>query len=104
MYIYIFYIHNFYYIVFIFYLHFFGMGPAQPTWAGLDPASPARLLAQASNPAGQTKKKLKARVNCSRVHEHCVKVIKLPSHSVVVTIKLEMKIQEGMKKRAYLLL
>jgi len=43
-------------------------------------------------------------VNCSRVHEHCVKVIKLPSHSILVTIKFEMKIQEGMKRRAYLLL
>jgi hypothetical protein len=30
-----------------------GLGPAQPTWAGLDPASPARSLAQASDPAGQ---------------------------------------------------
>jgi hypothetical protein len=30
-----------------------GLGPAQPTWAGLDPASPARPLAQASGPAGQ---------------------------------------------------
>jgi hypothetical protein len=40
----------------------------------------------------------------SRVHEHCVKVIKLPSHSVLVTIQFEMKMQKGMKKRAYLLL
>jgi len=30
-----------------------GLGPAQPTWVGLDPASPARPLAQASGPAGQ---------------------------------------------------
>jgi len=29
------------------------MGPAQPIWAGLDLASPARSLAQASDPAGQ---------------------------------------------------
>jgi hypothetical protein len=29
-----------------------GLGPAQPTWAGLDPASPARSLAQASDLAG----------------------------------------------------
>jgi len=28
------------------------LGPAQPTWAGLDPAGPARSLAQASDPAG----------------------------------------------------
>jgi len=34
-----------------------GLGPAQPTWAGLDPGSPARPLAQASGPAGQKKKK-----------------------------------------------
>jgi len=35
---------------------FLGLGPAQPIWAGLDPASPARSLAQASDwavlPAG----------------------------------------------------
>jgi hypothetical protein len=29
-----------------------GLGPAQPTWAGLDPTSPAWSLAQASDPAG----------------------------------------------------
>jgi len=31
---------------------FLGLGPAQPSWAGLDPASPARSLAQTSDPAG----------------------------------------------------
>ena len=31
---------------------FLGLGPTQPTWAGLDPASPARSLAYASDPAG----------------------------------------------------
>ena len=31
---------------------FLGLGPAQPTWAGLDPAGPARSLGQASDPAG----------------------------------------------------
>jgi hypothetical protein len=41
----------FYFLFFIFFL-FFGLGPAQPTCAGLDPASPAWSLAQASNPAG----------------------------------------------------
>jgi len=40
-----------YFIFYIFYI-FFGPGPAQPTWAGLDPASPAWSLAQASDPAG----------------------------------------------------
>ena len=44
----------FLYIFFIFVL-FFGLGPAQPTWAGLDPASPTQSLAQASDPAGPYK-------------------------------------------------
>jgi len=35
-----------------------GLGPAQPTWAGLDPASLARSLAQASDPAGQSTREL----------------------------------------------
>jgi hypothetical protein len=38
------------FLFFIFY--FFGLGSAQPTWAGLDPASPARSMAQASDSAG----------------------------------------------------
>jgi hypothetical protein len=37
--------------IFIFY--FFELGRAQPIWPGLDPASPARSLAQASDPTGQ---------------------------------------------------
>jgi hypothetical protein len=41
---------------FLFFMIFLGLGPAQPIWAGLDPASPARSLAQASDwavlPAG----------------------------------------------------
>jgi hypothetical protein len=41
------------FFIIFFNLHFFELGPAQPTWAGLDPASPARSLAQASDPAGQ---------------------------------------------------
>jgi hypothetical protein len=36
---------------------FFGLGPVQPMGAGLDPASPAWSLAQASDPAGQKSKK-----------------------------------------------
>jgi len=32
---------------------FWGLSPAQPAWAGLDSTSPARSLAQASDPAGQ---------------------------------------------------
>jgi hypothetical protein len=34
-------------------IYFFEPSPAQPTWTGLGPASPARSLAQASDPAGQ---------------------------------------------------
>jgi len=41
---------NFYFYTFYFFLG--GLGPAQPTWAGLGPAGPARPLAQASGPAG----------------------------------------------------
>jgi hypothetical protein len=44
--------HIFYFLFFIFFYFFFGLGPAQPTWAGLDPVSPARSLAQTSDPAG----------------------------------------------------
>jgi len=36
-----------------YFFYFLGLGPAQPMGAGLDPASPARSLAQASDPAGQ---------------------------------------------------
>jgi len=41
--------HIFYFFLFF---YFIGLGPAQPIWAGLDPASPTRSLAQASEPAG----------------------------------------------------
>jgi len=34
---------------------FFGLGPAQSTWVGLDPASLAWSVAQASDPAGPYK-------------------------------------------------
>jgi len=55
-------LHYFYSCIHIFYFSvlffiFYGLGPAQPIWAGLDPASPARSLAQASDPAGQKSKK-----------------------------------------------
>ena len=39
------------------------MGPAQPIWAGLDPANPARSLAHASDPAGQSTRELDSRVH-----------------------------------------
>jgi hypothetical protein len=54
----------FYFFIFLFFIFyfFFGLGPTQPTWAGLNPASPARSLAQASDPAGKKSKK-------ARVHE-----------------------------------
>ena len=45
--------HIFYYFI----LFYWGLGPDQPIWAGLDPASPARSLAQASDPAGQNQRK-----------------------------------------------
>jgi len=38
--------------VFLFFLLFLELGPAQPIWAGLSPAGPAQSLAQASDPAG----------------------------------------------------
>jgi len=55
-----------------------GLGPAQPTWAGLDPASLARSLAQASDLVGLSP----ARVKWTSRVLHCAKVIKLPLHSV----------------------
>jgi len=39
--------------LFFYFFYFLGLGPAQPTWAGLHPTSPARSLAQASDPTGQ---------------------------------------------------
>jgi len=49
----IFFIFLFFLFIFIFLLlMFLGLGPAQPTWAGLDLASPAWSLAQASDPTG----------------------------------------------------
>jgi hypothetical protein len=36
----------------------FWAGPAQPVWAGLNPAGPAWSLAQASDPAGQSMREL----------------------------------------------
>jgi len=42
----------FLFFYFLLFLLFLGPGPTQPTWAGLDPASPARSLAQTSDPAG----------------------------------------------------
>ena len=40
-----------FFFIFLFF-YFLGLGPAQPMKAGLDPANPARSLAQASDPAG----------------------------------------------------
>jgi hypothetical protein len=42
----------FLYFFYLFFIFFVGLGPAQPTWAGLSPAGPAGSLAQASDPAG----------------------------------------------------
>jgi hypothetical protein len=49
-----FYFYTFYFFIFLFFV--LGLGSAQPIWAGLGPASPARPLAQAGGPAGQKKK------------------------------------------------
>jgi hypothetical protein len=40
-----------FYFLYIFYFLFFLWAQLSPTWAGLDPASPARSLAQASDRA-----------------------------------------------------
>jgi len=50
--------------------NFFGQGPAQPIGAGLNPASPARSLAQASDPAGP-KLTRGTRGVSPRVHAQC---------------------------------
>jgi len=52
-YLYLYFLHTQILLFFIFFIYIFGLGPAQPTWAGLDPANPARSLAQASELAGQ---------------------------------------------------
>ena len=52
-----------FYFYLFFYLFIFWLGPAQPIWAGLDPANPARSLAQASDPAGQNTRELDSRVH-----------------------------------------
>jgi len=54
-----FYLYAFYFFVSIFFVFWAGPSLAHMGWAGLDPASPARSLAQASDPAGQHE----ARVN-----------------------------------------
>jgi len=55
--------HTHIFSIFYFFLlfMFLGLGPAQPTWAGLDPTSPARSLAQASDPARQKSKKTRVK-------------------------------------------
>jgi len=50
-------------------------------WVGLDPASPAWSLAQASDPAGK-----QARVAQPMRALHSAKVINLPSHCFLATI------------------
>jgi len=53
--------HIFFYFVIFLFFYFFGLGPVQPMEAGLDPANPARSLAQASDPAGQKSKKARVK-------------------------------------------
>jgi len=72
--------HFFIFSTFFIFLFFFGLGPTQPTWAGLDPASPARPLAQASGPGWA--KEVEARVKLIHACMNSVKVIKLPSHCI----------------------
>jgi hypothetical protein len=55
-----FYIYTFYFLFILFIYFFLGLGPAQPTWTGLGPASPARPLAQASGPAGLSSRRAAA--------------------------------------------
>jgi hypothetical protein len=45
--------HEHIFLIFNFF-NFFGLGPSQPMWAGLDPASPTRSLAQANELAEQS--------------------------------------------------
>jgi len=40
----------------------FGSDPVRPIWVGLNPASPARSLAQASDSAGQSNTRVNSRV------------------------------------------
>jgi len=74
------------FIFFYFFIYIFGLGPAQPIWAGLDPANLAQSLAQASDLAGQ---KPNARVKQFHVCMNNAKVIKLPSHSVQMLLNAE---------------
>jgi hypothetical protein len=58
-----FYFFTFYFSIFLFLFLFlflfFGLGPAQPIWAGLDPASLARSLAKARDLAGLSPARVK---------------------------------------------
>jgi len=63
---------NFYFYTFYFFL-FLGLGPAQPTWARLGPASPARPLAQTSGPAGLSSTRVAALCKWIKIHLHSVK-------------------------------
>jgi len=68
-----------FYILYFIFFYYWGLGPAQPTWAGLSPAGPAQSLAQASDPARPSQQE--ARVDW--LHAcivHSAKVINLPSH------------------------
>jgi len=77
---------------FIFLFYFFGLGPAQPIGARLDPASPARVTGPSQWPGWA---KCGARVKWFQACIHCAKVIKLPSHSVLWSFNF--KERKGMK-------
>jgi hypothetical protein len=73
-------IHIFFYFsifsIFLLFLLFLGLGPAQPTWAGL---GPARLATGPNQWPGKIN--CTARVKQFHACSNCAKVIKLPSHS-----------------------
>ena len=87
--------------IFYFFNNFFWAGPSSAHVAGLDPASPARSLAQASDPAGQKLKSTRELVTRAWT---LVKVIKLPSHSVLVTLTITFWNEDTKGMKSYLLL
>jgi len=72
--------------LFYIYILFYWAGPAKPMWVRLDPASPARSLAQAGDPAGQ---KPDARLKHLHACMNSAKAIKLPSHSVLAPLEFQ---------------
>jgi len=88
-------------LFFYFFILFFWAGPSSAHMGWARPSQPGPVTGPSQWPGWA--KKLKARVKW--IHA-CMNTAwsKLLSHSVLVTIQFEMKMQKGMKKRAYLLL